>query len=131
MLSELKIGPHVLPVNWIAGLKSDDDVVLDGRYRGTLALIEVNADIANTGVILDTIIHEALHAMRNSGNCPVPIDKEEELVRFYSPLIMGLLLENPKLLEMIYEEQQKRSAKVQSRKRKARPNPERRTTRAK
>ena len=96
-----------IPINWsaerIAEASRKEGEPLYGLYHDGEIIID-------PGVrhVRDTLLHEALHALiaqTGLSESPGPLhgESEEQVVRALTPLLLHLLVENPRLVEFLVE----------------------------
>ena len=63
------------------------------------------------GILLDSLVHELLHALWNQSGASLIVDdtgeksKGEQVIRALTPRLIGLLQDNPFLVKLICEEE--------------------------
>jgi hypothetical protein len=88
----LKIGPFRYTVELHEGYWNKDDIRVYGEVDERTATINLDVD-ASAEVIRDAILHEILHAIL------LIYDKDDEdLVRLLTPILLGVIRDNPKLM---------------------------------
>ena len=95
----LRIGPHTYDI------RHDPETAKRVRAAGHAGnseaqqlLIQLDTDQPHTQ-LADTLIHESLHCMWNQTSLPAGLSAEEEaVVLALSPLLLGMLRDNPELV---------------------------------
>lgn len=79
---------------------AEHNEVLYGRYDERTATIMVDTN-CHLDVLKETLVHELLHAIIKQTNSTMSDDDEESLVRSLSPLLYGVLKNNPQLVDYL------------------------------
>ena len=95
----IRIGPHTYEI------RHDPETAKRVRAAGhagnseaSQLLIQLDVDLPHTQ-LADTLLHEALHCMWNQTSLPAGLSAEEEaVVLALSPLLLGVLRDNPELV---------------------------------
>lgn len=109
-LKSVKIGPWVTPITWVSDLNNNNLPAL-GTYSYLPSRIEINTKVEDVQQQVEVILHECLHGLlglTGSTNLVEQGEKEEALVSFLGLHLTQLLLDNPKLVEAIYDESKRR-----------------------
>lgn len=93
------IGNHVFKVR-LGSIRSG---ALLGQTTHRKTLIKVDGS-CSASQVRDTVLHEVLHAVINDGPNDLDPDVEERIVRVIAPALLGVLRNNPQLLEFLLEE---------------------------
>ena len=96
---QIRIGPHTYEI------RHDPETAKRVRAAGHAGnseanqlLIQLDTDQPHTQ-LADTLIHEALHCAWSQTSLPAGLaDEEEAVVLALSPLLLGLLRDNPELV---------------------------------
>lgn len=89
--SRLRIGPHQVRVEYVPGATNDSGERLWGQYHPTRQVIVLDAELRNMpSQRLDTVVHEALHAIANQYALPLG----EKSVRRLATALTQFLLDN-------------------------------------
>jgi predicted nucleotide-binding protein (sugar kinase/HSP70/actin superfamily) len=91
----VKIGAKVYPVQWVDNLRDTDDTKLFGRFDTVEGVITLSKACGVDGELLDTFIHECLHAMNKS----VKLDLDEDTVHRLAFMLAAFLVDNKLLRE--------------------------------
>ena len=91
----VKIGAKVFQVKWVEDLRGADDEKLFGRCDRSAGVIELSKQHGPPGELLDTFLHESLHAM----NYAVKLDLSEETIHRLSFVLAAFLSDNKLLRE--------------------------------
>lgn len=97
------IGNHVFKVKFRDGVSTPEGADAYGvtNHRDTtMTISRRNAP----SQIRDTVFHEVLHAVINDGPAGLDHETEEQLIRAVTPALLGVLRNNPQLLEFLLEE---------------------------
>lgn len=109
MPTQLRVGPYTYTV-------ATDTAELDRRSREsrrdllgecctTTQSIAVRTEDVSPGAVIDTLLHEALHAVIGVHAVDAgDYDEEEKLVRQLTPGLVALLRDNPELVAAITQD---------------------------
>lgn len=100
--TRVKIGAHSWKVSELVEIEADQ--WLFGRTRPRWSLIEITKG-QSASQKRDTVLHEVLHAIIEQGSTFIEDHVEEALVRDISPLLLGVLRENPNLLKFLLDKE--------------------------
>lgn len=99
MPSALKVGTQTYTVTAVADLKHED-VPCNGVCEEEKLMIQIESQQASKAQIVDTAVHELLHAIWYERNLPKKPD-EERAVHSLATGLVALFQDNPKLLDWI------------------------------
>jgi hypothetical protein len=91
----VKIGAKVFAIKWVDELRDTDDTKLFGRFDSDEGVITLSKACGVDGELLDTFIHECLHAMNRS----VKLGLDEDTVHRLSFMLAAFLVDNKLLRE--------------------------------
>lgn len=97
---KLKLGNHDYTIEW--GYIPFDCEFLYGRTNPRLTLMEINDGVAKSQQ-RDTLLHEILHAVITETHLTFDGNAEEEIIRVVTPLLLGVLRENPGVVKWLSE----------------------------
>ena len=98
-IESLRVGPFDVEVNFIEG---DDAEYMDdhGTFCRQMLLIRINGKLSWQNR-LETLMHEAVHAIIYASGLRLDDDKEEELVSRMTPFFVSFLRDNPHFIDAI------------------------------
>lgn len=95
----IKVGPHVYRIvaDQNRELEADDSA---GRTSPAVGEIQIRSDHKSHTYIADTLLHEVLHAVIHNVS-GAPSGEEEQFVERMSTGLLGVLRDNPDLIEFL------------------------------
>lgn len=97
----VKVSNHDYLIAW-GPIPEVDGTFFYGRTHPKLTLIQINDEVAKSQQ-RDTLLHELLHAAINETHLSFSTEAEEEVIRVVTPLLLGILRENPKVVRWLRE----------------------------
>lgn len=98
--TSVKVSNHNYVIAW--GVIPSEGDFLYGRTHPRLTLIQINDEVAKSQQ-RDTLLHELLHATINETHLAFSAELEEEVIRVVTPILLGIVRENPKVVKWLRE----------------------------
>lgn len=100
--SKIKLGPYLYRIEMVKSLQDGKGTDLMGHCKSGEHLIELREELPPDRERA-VLLHELMHAMWEMGALEEET-KEELAVLILSPLLLGVMKENPKLMEYLLNE---------------------------
>lgn len=100
--SKIKIGPRTYDIKYVEDLRSEDDKQIHGQCHPDELTISLHTG-QKKNTEQDSVMHEVLHGIFNLIHLHMP-DLEENIVCRMSPVLLGVIKENPKLVRYLVSE---------------------------